>query len=261
MQKISIIITVYNAEKYLDKCIESAVKQTYENIEVIIVNDGSTDNSKNIINKYKENYPNIINSFEISNSGVANARNYGIEKASGNYFCFIDADDYIDVNLLQNLVPYLSEGSIDIIKYKMKIIDNTYIEKIDGPIFNKVKGEDAFNMLCFKDTMIDTPCLYLFNTKYYKDNKFKFTKNTYHEDFGLIPLIILKADSVISADVDGYNYVQASNSIIRENNYEKTLKKANDLIIHYDNMINYIKKIDLKSETKNNVRITSQIID
>ena len=90
----------------------------------------------------------------------------------------------------------------------MKTINaNNTFELNDGPVFEKTNGGDAFNKMCFVDKMIDTPCLYLFNTEYFKENNFKFAVNTYHEDFGLIPLVIAKAKSVISTDFYGYNYV------------------------------------------------------
>ena len=88
-----------------------------------------------------------------------------------------------------------------------------------------------------------------------KRNFFKFAKNLYHEDFGLIPLIILKAKTYISTNICGYNYVQTSNSITRTKNYEKTIKKLYDLLIHYDNIINSIKSYDIQSKTKENVKI------
>ena len=102
--------------------------------------------------------------------------------------------------------------------------------------------------------MIDTPCLYLFNTNFYKENNFKFLKGTYHEDFGLIPLIILKAKKMISIDYYGYNYIQVKDSIIRNENNEKKIKKNKDLILHYDNMINSISEYDINDSTKKNIK-------
>lgn len=92
--KISVIIPVYNAEKYLAETLDSVLNQTFTDFEVIAVNDGSTDNSLNILNEYG-NKDSRIKIFSNSNSGVSTARNTGIEKASGEYICFIDADDLI----------------------------------------------------------------------------------------------------------------------------------------------------------------------
>lgn len=255
MLKISVIVPVYNAEMYLKKCLNSIVNQTYKNIEIIVVNDGSNDNSKNIIDEYKNRYEGIIKVFETKNFGVAIARNYGIEKVSGDYFLFVDADDYIELDLIEKLSQIIEKEKIDIVKYKMKLINKNEEKLFDGPSFDKVDGQTAFNKLCFTDKMIDTPCLYLFNTKFFKENSFMFLKESYHEDFGLIPLVMINAKNFISSNIYGYNYVQVTGSIIRDESYEKTLKKANDLFIHYDNMIKSIEKMQLKESTTKNILI------
>jgi len=97
--------------------------------------------------------------------------------------------------------------------------------------------------------------LYLFNLHFYKYNKFAFLKNTYHEDFGLIPLIILKSKNCISIDFYGYNYIHVDNSITNDKDYDKVVKRANDLLLHYDNMIKIIKSYDISNETRNNIRL------
>ena len=96
--KFSIIVPVYNVENYVDKCIKSILNQTYKNYEVIIINDGSTDNSLNIINKYKNNKK--IKIITQKNKGLSNARNNGMKMATGDYLLFIDSDDYIEDKLL-----------------------------------------------------------------------------------------------------------------------------------------------------------------
>ena len=255
MQKISVVVPVYNAEKYLDKCLDSIIKQTYKNIEIIIINDGSTDGSQKIINKYIEKYKEKIKAYETKNNGVAQARNLGIKKITGDYFLFVDADDYIEDYLIEKLVSIIQAGKIDIVKYKMKILKNNKEEMYKGPVFNKTNGEEAFNKLCFTDRMIDTPCLYLFNTNYFKKNNFYFLADTYHEDFGLIPLTIIKAKSFISSAICGYNYIEVENSITREDDYKKTVKKANDLFTHYDNIQKSIKQMQLDSKTKENILV------
>lgn len=253
---ISIIVPVYNAEVHLERCLDSLVKQTFQNIEIIIVNDGSTDNSISIINKYIQAYSDKIREFEIPHLGVANARNFGVEKVAGDYFLFVDADDYIELDLIENLSKFLNlkTFNLDIIKYKMQIISNEKTIKISGPIFDVINGEKAFNQLCFKDKMIDTPCLYLFRTVFYKEHNFKFLPNTYHEDFGLLPLVIAQAKNILSVNIYGYNYLQSNESIIRNSDYAKTLKKSADLLLHYDNMIEQIKKIRLEDETICNLK-------
>ncbi len=94
MKKISVIIPVYNTEKYLKRCFDSVIEQDYQNLELVIINDGSKDNSELIIKEYKEKYPNLISYYKKENTGVADTRNFGIEKATGDYIMFLDSDDY-----------------------------------------------------------------------------------------------------------------------------------------------------------------------
>jgi len=106
MVNISIIIPVYNKEKFLKKCIDSVLKQTYTEIEIILIDDGSIDKSKEIISEYVTEYPKIIHSIEEGHKGVSNARNQGLKKAKGKYIVFVDADDYLEPNYLMNLMKF-----------------------------------------------------------------------------------------------------------------------------------------------------------
>ena len=96
MPMISVVIAAYNEEEHLDKCIISVLSHTYQNFEIIIINDGSTDGSAEIINKYKEEYKEKVIAIDKKNGGQASARNCGISAAKGKYITFLDADDYID---------------------------------------------------------------------------------------------------------------------------------------------------------------------
>ena len=115
MKKISVIVPVYNVEDYLERCLHSLVKQTIEDIEIILINDGSPDNSQKIINCFKEQYPDKIVSVEIENSGVARARNIGLQYATGEYVGFVDSDDYVDVSMFEKLYEKAQEDEADIV--------------------------------------------------------------------------------------------------------------------------------------------------
>lgn len=255
MLKISVIVPVYNMEQYIEKCLKSIINQTYKNIELIIINDGSTDNSEEIIIKYKNKFPNIIRPYKQENKGLAAARNFGIKKAKGEYICFLDSDDYIDVNLFSKLEKYMNE-KIELIKYKLIKTNENYeeIKRVGGPVFDKLKGEEAFNLLCLQDELYEPSCLYLYKQSLLLKNKFKFQEGLYHEDFGLTALIIIKAKSVASIKNYGYYYVQTSNSIMRTTDYNIILKRAKDLLIHYDNMINSISKYKICEKTKHTIK-------
>lgn len=256
MYKISVIIPMYNREKQIQRCLDSILLQNMEDMEIIVVDDGSTDNSAKKVEEYTKRFPQRITYLYKENSGVADTRNYGIENAKGEYILFVDSDDYIEFDLLATLKKYMYEG-VEIIKFKLqKVNENKRIlEKVNGPIFCYINGQAAFNQLVFKDVLLDSPCVYIFKRSLFTNNNFKFKKNTEHEDFGLIPLVILKATTVVSIMYYGYDYIQSEESIMRNANYEKTIKKFQDSMLHYDNMIKYInQQIDLEKKTRKNIK-------
>jgi len=255
MPKVSIIVPVYNAEKYIKKCLDSILNQTYKDIEVIIVNDGSTDNSEEVIKQYLEKEEYNIRYFKNKNKGVSFSRNFGVNYAAGDYIFFVDADDYLDEKLLENLKEEMQKG-IDIIKFKAKKVDSKgrILEEIYVPTFNEMSGEEAFEELKYNDVLLDTIWSYVFRKEFYIQNNFKFTENTHHEDFALIPLIIVKAKNVVSIDYYGYYYVQTENSITRNNSYEKLVKRTNDMITHYDNMLEFIKNNNISESSKKSIK-------
>ena len=168
----------------------------------------------------------------------------------------MDSDDYIDKDLLIKQEEYMNK-SIDIIKFKMKMVDmqGNEIQKIEGPIFDVENGQDAFNELCFNDVLIDQLCIYLIKREYIASNNYRFVKGAYHEDFGLVPIMIANAKTVISTDFYGYFYVQSENSIMRNTDHSKTIKKMNDSFMYYDKMLETIKKLDLTNTTKDNIKL------
>lgn len=113
MKKVSIVIPVYNASKYLDKCVDSILSQTYKNLEVLLINDGSTDNSLEICNNYKKIDDRIV-VIDVYNGGASFARNNGIDKSTGDYITFVDSDDYVADNYVEMLVNTLESNNYDI---------------------------------------------------------------------------------------------------------------------------------------------------
>ena len=112
--KVSVIVPVYNVYKYLDKCLNSLVNQTLKDIEIIIVNDGSKENEEEIINKYLDKYSNI-KYYKKENGGLSSARNYGILKSTGKFICFVDSDDYVELNTYELLYNKMISGNYDVV--------------------------------------------------------------------------------------------------------------------------------------------------
>lgn len=258
MTKISFIVPVYNTGSYIEKCLDSIIEQTIkEEIEIIIVNDGSTDNSEEIIKEYiiKSDKQDIIKYYSKENTGIAQTRNYGLEKATGEYILFVDSDDYIEKDTIEKLKTYLDK-KIDMIKFKLQRVNKlgNVIEKVEGPDLEVMTGEEAFSKLYSKDILLDSPCLYLMKKELFTKNNFEFQRR-YHEDFGLIPLLILSAKTFVSTPYYLYFYVQVENSITRNEDYKKTLEKMEDVIAHYDNMIKVIEKMELGKRAKEDIKI------
>lgn len=239
MPKFSIIVPVYNVEKYIKKCLDSIFEQTFKDYEVIVVNDGTKDNSMDIVKKYD------VKIVEQSNQGLSEARNNGVKKATGEYILFVDSDDYIEKDLLKEVNNALTNKP-DLVRYQIKdILDNEVIEYNEKD-FNNLTGEEAFKIIT-NFHYVEPACIYAIKREYYVKNDFKFKKGTYHEDFGIIPLIIIKSNKVNIINYCGYCYVKRSNSITNNSDYNQTIKKVEDMFIHYDYLINESKK--LKKDT------------
>lgn len=254
--KLSIIIPVFNAENTLKRCLDSVLQQKDDELEIVVINDGSKDLSDEIMQEYKLRYPEIISYYKKQNTGVADTRNYGIEKAKGKYIMFLDSDDYIDIHLY-NIIKQYIERDIELIKFKLQRVDenNNIIEKVTGPIFEKTTGEEGFKYLYASDVLLDSPCVYVMKKDIFIRNKLLFNVGTEHEDFGLIPFVIVLTRSMISIDFYGYQYVQSNGSITRNNDYNKTKKKAYDALKQYDEALIKIEKYNINKNTADYLKI------
>ena len=254
--KLSIIIPVFNAENTLKRCLDSVLQQKDDELEIVVINDGSKDLSDEIMQEYKLRYPEIISYYKKQNTGVADTRNYGIAKAKGKYIMFLDSDDYIYIDLYSIIKQYI-EKNIELIKFKLQRVDenNNIIEKVTGPIFEKTTGEEGFKYLYASDVLLDSPCVYVMKKDIFIRNKLLFNVGTEHEDFGLIPFVIVLASSMISIDFYGYQYVQSNGSITRNNDYNKTKKKAYDALKQYDEALIKIEKYNINKNTADYLKI------
>lgn len=247
---ISFIIPAYNAKKTIGKAIESILNQGKSDIdyEIIVVDDGSNDNLKDELEKYE----NKIRYFYKENSGVSDARNLGVKMSKGEYIIFVDSDDYISRSLLKDIQEYINK-KIELIKWNPVFVDadGNKLKQEESVKFEIVTGEDGFNLLFGKDNLID--CLWNYAIK--KSLMMKFPSKMYHEDFRTMPLMILKAKSMVSIDKYEYFYVQSQNSIMRNTDIQKEQKKIEDKITHYDNIMKELEKMNLNKRTKENVAI------
>ena len=249
---ISFIIPTYNAEKTIQNTINSILKQSETSLEyeIIVVDDGSTDNTKNLIQELESNEK--IKYYSKENSGVADTRNFGVQKSNGEYIIFVDSDDYVSQNLLKDIEPYIKQN-IDLIKWNPLFVDENkeILSTPKSAYFDIVTGEEGFNLLFGKDNLID--CLWNYAIK--KEIMLEFPKGTYHEDFATMPLVILNAKTMVSLNKFEYYYVQTENSIMRSNDKQINKKKLQDKLIHFDNLIKQANNMNISKKTKENLKI------
>lgn len=227
---ISIIIPCYNTAQYIDKCLESILSQNYQDYEIIIINDGSTDNLLAVLDKYKENPK--IKIFSYQNQGVAQARNEGISKASGEYIMFVDPDDYITPNALQILYEETQKDQYDAIRYgfrKIYVDQNNigYDDKEEPKIFNNNEeiindylptyigiGQDDFDNWkaignnIWKYKQFASVCRFLFRRDTIIKNNIQFKRGiTLGEDKFFICLFFLYANKICITNHVLYHYL------------------------------------------------------
>lgn len=241
MPKFSIIIPVYNVEKYIKKCLDSVLNQTYKDYEVIVVDDGTEDDSIKLI----EDYP--VKIVHQKNQGLSAARNHGAKIAKGEYIIFLDSDDYWNKDLLKKISSSIKDEP-DIVRFQIQEVDETGNKKIyEEESFQNKNGVEAFDLIS-KYHYVENAWCYAIKRAYYEKEKFEFKKGTIHEDFGLIPLVIIKAQKVNSINYIGYNYLQRQGSIMSTKNYRHTQKKVKDMYEHYNYLIQEIDKTKLDSK-------------
>ncbi len=246
MPKYSIIVVSYNGERYINNCLTKLFEQTYNDFEIIFVDDGSSDNTKAEITKFKK-----VKYYKINHSGVSAARNYGISKANGKYFLFVDVDDYVDNDLLK-IVDSNLEEDFDLVKFGYRIVDenNNIIKEVIDLSNDNIDGEDAFKILCNKKQVFDMICVYVYNKRYWLKNKYSFKEGCYHEDFGIIPYALLNAKKVKILSYSPYYYVQTKSSITRSDDVKKNIKKAYDYLGHFDFLYNKVNNSNFSRDTK-----------
>ena len=238
--KFSLIVPVYNVEKYVLKCLQSIDSQTYQNYEVIIVNDGSIDNSDAIIKKFIKDKKNF-KYYKKKNGGLSDARNYGLKYVTGDYLIFIDSDDTINKDLLENLNNKLKEEKVDVVRFGLNIVNEN--EQTLRIINNAKESIDKYKTLksIVNTGMIEAAWLYCYNYKFWNKNNFKYTYGTIHEDYGLTLIVLSKCKKISCIDYKGYNYIVRDNSIMTQTTEEKLYKRTMDFKYHFENHRKLIK--------------------
>ena len=205
--KISVIVPVYNVENYVSKCLDSLFKQTYENLEIIIVDDCSTDKSKQVVSKLIEGKDNVKFLTNKKNSGLSFTRNRALEVASGDYIGYIDSDDYVPYDYYEQLVTTALEKEASVVVCDIKSVFTS-----SGQVLRTSCGTLENKRIDFiNNGLAASACNKLFKKE--EISKYKFAEGKVNEDLAVILPIIIKADKVAYNDKTFYNYIQRDNSI------------------------------------------------
>lgn len=220
--KVSVIVPVYNVEKYIKKCLNSLVNQTLDEVEIVVVNDGSPDNSQKIIDEYTKKYKNI-KSYVKENGGLSDARNYGIKRATGKYISFVDSDDYIRKDMLEKMYNYAIQKNFDVV-----VCDSINVYSDDTEIL--IKSNNNYSDDDVKNYIISPPmaCTRLFKKSIF--DKIEFKKNIYYEDLEMTPKVVNLTKKIGFVSDGLYYYVQRDGSIMKQKVFNDKLLNIFDIL-------------------------------
>lgn len=259
---ISIIVPIYKVEKYLDKCINSIVNQTYRHLEIILVDDGSPDKCGNICDEYAKRDKRII-VIHKENGGLSDARNAGLDIATGNYITCIDSDDYVSIDYIEYLYNLIEKSKADVSVCNMKLIFQD--KKTDYRIISDYEKiftpEEAIKTMLYQSDFDNSAWGKLFKSNLFKD--IRFPKNKLFEDFAIMYKLISNTRKIIYGSKQKYFYIIREDSIMKK---EFNLKKM-DLINFSKDMVKYVtnkypnlKKAAIRRDTISNIQILCQLI-
>lgn len=251
---ISIIVPVYNVEKYIARCIESLVGQTYQNIEILLIDDGSRDNSLTICKQFSDKYENI-RAIHIENHGVSYARNLGIESSKGEYVLFVDSDDYIEKNMIENLLYEQKKRDVDIVLcgYYRENDEKKVMVIPDDLNCSFAEFDKTISYWTF-DPIIGSPCNKLFKSQILKEFNLRFCEGmSYGEDFSFCMKYYSHIHKFSTISKALYHYRDTPNSLTKKNAVDAD-RLWKDQCFACDCLFDFVKKngisIDLSDGAK-----------
>ena len=238
MTKVSVIVPVYNVEKYLAKCLDSLVNQTLKDIEIIVVNDGTKDNSQLIIDKYAKKYKNI-KAYKKENGGLSSARNYGLKYAVGEYIGFVDSDDYVDTTMYEKMYNKAIENDFDIV-----VCDTIQVYDNCKEVYLKSNLNYSDNNV--KNYIISYPmaCTRLYKRYLFED--IKFTEGILYEDLNLTPGLVKYTNKICFINEGLYYYMHRSGSIMNQKEFNYKLLNIFDVLENNYKLLNKIYPVEVE---------------
>ncbi len=243
MIKVSIIVPIYNVEEYIEKCLETLVNQTLQEIEIILVNDGSTDETESKIEKYLNKYPEKIKYLKKENGGLSDARNYGIPYAKGKYIAFVDSDDYVELNMYEEMYKKAESEQADLVECDF-IWEYPNKQKIDtGKIYKNKKEALLYARVVAWNKLIRREILEKANIQFPKGLRYEDTEFFYK----LLPTL----NKIGFVKTPMVHYIQRSNSIANTQN-----ERVKEIFQIWDNVLKFYKENNLFEEYKNELEYT-----
>lgn len=236
--KISVIVPIYNTEKYLSKCLDSLVNQSLKDIEIILINDGSPDNSEKIVKKYVDKYPKKVKYYKKENEGQGIARNYAINLSQGEYITFVDSDDYIDESMLEKLYNKAIKDNADIVSI------NGFVEIRNGRFINipfEFNDSNSYKRYILNNS---GPCGKIIKKEIITSNNLFFPKLRAYEDISVVPLWGLYSKKISYIEEQLYYYLIHDGSTMKQIEY-------NDKLTHiYNSLDNLYTRFKVISKDK-----------
>lgn len=247
MEKVSVIVPVYNVEKYLEKCIKSICNQTYQNLEIILVDDGSTDQSSEICDMYakKDTRIKVIHK---ENGGLSDARNVGIANAEGEYLLFIDSDDWISEHLVNKTLTIAKENDAEVVMFDYIGVQSE--GKVCSTFSANIESGKVLSVLD-EPRLITASCSAinkLYKTTFWKSTGLKFPKGRYYEDLGTIPKVMALAKKIVYHKENLYFYLMRDGSIMHTRNFERNY---NDRTAVLDDVLLFFRENNIFEKYKN----------
>ena len=240
MIKVSIIVPFYNVENYIEKCLQSLIDQTLDEIEILLVNDGSKDGSEKIAKKFAKNYPDKIIYLEKENGGLSDARNYAIPKARGEYIAFLDSDDYVEMITYEEMYNKAKEENLDYVEC------NFLWEYPDKVLESKGKVYDNKKEMFIRTRVVAWNKL--IKRQIIQENKIEFPKGYRYEDVEFFYKLLPYIHTYGIVEKPFIHYVQRENSISNVQN-----KRTKEIIDVLEHVIDYYKANNLFAEYKESI--------
>ena len=234
MIKVSVVVPVYNVEKYIDKCLNSLVNQTFNDYEILVVNDGSPDNSQKIVDRYVSDYPDKVFSYIKENGGISSVRNFGILNAKGEYVVFIDSDDFVSENYIELLYNKMIENDNDIVFSDVYRKSQNKLDLMLG--FNDRGGTFKQNAL------LSLPAVWnkMYKKSLFINNNIFYPENIpFGEDLAVTSKLILHAKKIGYVNTPLYYYLIREGSVTNQKRFNPKWLK---IFVSVDSIIEYYQK-------------------